>query len=323
MGTGLLADVAVEEVAERAFADETDAGRVFFPGIGQADFFGDAAHLGFFEFADGEQGLRQLGLVEAVQEIALVLERVEPLEQFVAAGGLVQADAGIVAGGDLFSAQPHGVVEKGLELDFGVAEHVGIGRAARLVLAKEFGEHAVLVLRGEVDVFDLDAQHVGHTGRIDEILPRGAELVVVVVFPVLHENTDHLVALLLEQVGGHGRIHAAAEADDDPGGRRRRRQGRRWDRMGHGSIIVSRAGRCAEGRKSPEKLGQGRSACMPLRRRGRVSGPVRQACGDGKGHGNVRWDRARRPVILQSSCPGEGGDSLMLERLSRFEDGAK
>jgi hypothetical protein len=121
----------------------------------------------------------------------------------------VLAHPGVVAGGDLLGAQAHGVVEKGLELDLGVAQHVGVGRAAGLVFAQELGEHAVLVVGGEVDVLDLDADHVGHGGGVHEVDVGRAVFAVVVVFPVLHEDADHLVALLLEQVGGDGGVHAA------------------------------------------------------------------------------------------------------------------
>ena len=62
------------------------------------------------------------------------------------------------------------MVEEGLELDLGVAQHVGVGRAAGAVLAQELGEDAVLVLGGEVDVLELDADHVGDARRIEEVL---------------------------------------------------------------------------------------------------------------------------------------------------------
>ncbi|MOA04795.1 hypothetical protein D3C78_1243660 [compost metagenome] len=204
-----LVDVAVEKVAERPLADEADAGRVLLLRVGQADFLGDAPHFGLVQLAHGEQRLGQLGLVQAVQEIALVLGRVQPFEQLEALRLQVLAHARIVAGRDLLGAQAHGVVEKGLELDFGVAQHVGVGRAPGLVLAQKFGEHPVLVLGGEVDVLDLDADHVGHGGRVDEVDIRRTEFAVVVIFPVLHEDADHVMALLLEQIGGHRRIHAA------------------------------------------------------------------------------------------------------------------
>jgi hypothetical protein len=121
-----------------------------------------------------------------------------------------------VARRDLLGAQAHGVVQEGLELDLGVAQDVRVGRAAGLVFAQELGEDAVFVVGGEVDVFDLDADHVGHRGGVDKINVGGAELAVVVIFPVLHEDADDLVALLLEQVRCHRGVHASAQTHNDP-----------------------------------------------------------------------------------------------------------
>jgi hypothetical protein len=95
----------------------------------------------------------QLRLVQAVQEVALVLAGSRPFSSSKRLAGhpFSFAHARVVAGGDLLGAQAHRVVEEGLELDLGVAQHVGVGRAAGLVFAQELGEHAVLVLGGEVD----------------------------------------------------------------------------------------------------------------------------------------------------------------------------
>ncbi len=71
----------------------------------------------------------------------------------------------------------------------------GLGVRPGLVFAQKLGEHAVLVVGGEVDVLDLDADHIGHAGRIQEVLAAGAKLAVVVIFPVLHEDADHVMAL--------------------------------------------------------------------------------------------------------------------------------
>jgi hypothetical protein len=43
---------------------------------------------------------------------------------------------------------------------------------------------------GEVDRFDIHADHVGHAGRVDPVLTGGAVFAVVVIFPVLHEQAD-------------------------------------------------------------------------------------------------------------------------------------
>ena len=63
-------------------------------------------------------------------------------------------------------------------------------------------------------MFDLDAQHIGYGSGIHKVDVRRAVFTVIVVFPVFHEDADHLVALLFEQVGRDGRIDAAGQAND-------------------------------------------------------------------------------------------------------------
>ena len=64
-------------------------------------------------------------------------------------------------------------------------------------------------------MLDLDADHIGHRGGVDKVDIRRAELAVVVIFPVFHEDADDLVPLLLEQISGDGRIHAATQPHYD------------------------------------------------------------------------------------------------------------
>jgi hypothetical protein len=91
------------------------------------------------------------------------------------------------------------VIEKGLELDLCVAEHVRVWRAPGGVLAQELREHAVLVLGGEVHCFEVDADHFRRAGGIDQVLARRAVLVVVIVLPVLHEEANDVIARALEE----------------------------------------------------------------------------------------------------------------------------
>ena len=202
--TGQLGDVAVEKFTEGPLADEADAGRIFFLGVGQADLVGNAPHLGLVQLTHWEQGLGQLRLAQAVQKVTLVFARIQALEQLMQAGGRIQAHAGVMAGGDLLGTQAHGMVQKGLEFDLGVAQDVGVGRAAGLVLTQELGKHAVLVVGREVDMLDLDADNIGHRRGIHKVDVGRAVLAAVVVFPVLHEDADHLMTGLLEQMGGDG-----------------------------------------------------------------------------------------------------------------------
>ncbi len=149
-----------------------------------------------------------------MQEVALVLGVVQRLQQFEAAMPALP-HARIVAGGDALGAERHRMVEEGLELDLGIAQHVRVRRAAGRIFPQEIGEHAVLVLGGEVDRLDVDADQVGHRDHVEPILARRAVFAVVVVLPVLHEQADHLVALLLQQPGRDRRVHPARHADHD------------------------------------------------------------------------------------------------------------
>jgi len=169
--------------------------------------------VALINIGEREQRFRELRLIQTMQEIALILGAVLSLEQLEFA--LELTHTGVVAGGDLVGAERHGMVEESAELDFGVAQHIRVRRTTGLVFGKEGGEHALAVFLGEVDHFDVDADLVGDTHHVDQILARRAVFVVIVVFPVLHEKADHVPALLLQKQGGDRRIDTAGQADDD------------------------------------------------------------------------------------------------------------
>ncbi len=213
---GVRRQVAHQEFLERPLADEADAGRVFLHRNVQAGGGGDFAHLALVDAGQRKEGFRQLRLIQTVQEVALILAGVFGLEQLHAtAAGRVGAHAGIVAGGDLLGAERQCVVEESAELDFRVAQHVRVGRATGGVLAEELGEYALLVFLGEIDDLDVDAEVVGDAHDVDQILPRRAVFLVVVVFPVFHEHADNPPAALPQEQGGDRRVDAAGKADDD------------------------------------------------------------------------------------------------------------
>jgi hypothetical protein len=149
-----------------------------------------------------------------VQEVALVLLRIGAAQQLEHLA--LRSQARVVPGGDARRAQVHGVIEERLELDLGIAQHVRIGRAAGLVFAQEFGEHAVLVLGREVDRLERDVEHVRSARGVEKILAGGAVLLGVVVLPVLHEEPDDVVALALQQQRCDRRIDAPGHSYDDP-----------------------------------------------------------------------------------------------------------
>ena len=131
------------------------------------------------------------------------------------AGCGIEPDACVMTCGNFFCTQAHGMVEKRFELDLCIAQDVRIGCASRLVLAHKLGKHAVFVIGRKVDMLDFYAQHIGHGSGIHEVDVGCAELAVIIVFPVFHEDADHLIALRFEQMSGHCRVHAAGESDDD------------------------------------------------------------------------------------------------------------
>ena len=75
-------------------------------------------------------------------------------------------------GRDPFRAEGQRVVEKGVELDLAVAEHIRVRRAPAFVFGQEVGEHPLAVFADEVHRLDLDANHIGHGCRVDQILAR-------------------------------------------------------------------------------------------------------------------------------------------------------
>ncbi len=206
-------EVAVQEFAEGPFADEADPGRVLLLRVRKPDFLRDAAHFRFGKFPHGEDHLGDLLLREAVEEVALVLRRVDAAQKFDPRVG--HARAGVVPGRDHLRPHRHRMVEERAELDFRVAEDVGVGRAAGRILAQEVGEDALLVLLREVDGLDLDADHVRHGGRVEEVLTGRTVFAVVVILPVLHEEAGHVVALFLQEPRAHRRVDASGEADHD------------------------------------------------------------------------------------------------------------
>src|SRR5574340_499423 len=79
--------------------------------------------------------------------------------------------------------------------------------------AQEVAEHALLVFHGETHRLDRDADGIGDGHRVQQVLARRAVFVAVVVLPVLHEQADDIIALLLEQQRGDRGVHAAGHAD--------------------------------------------------------------------------------------------------------------
>src|SRR5207249_4564905 len=122
--------ITVQEFAERPLADEADAGGILLVVVRQSGFARDFSHFALVEIAKREHRSRKLRLIQAVQEITLVLSSVLCLEQLINAVDF--AYLRVMSGRNALSAHRQRVVKKRTEFDFGIAQHVRIRRAARL-----------------------------------------------------------------------------------------------------------------------------------------------------------------------------------------------
>ena len=67
----------------------------------------------------------------------------------------------------------------------------------------------------EIDRIIRDADLIADTAYVFRVFFRRAMAKLVGIVPVFHENADNIIALLLQQQRGDGRIDAARHADDD------------------------------------------------------------------------------------------------------------
>ena len=180
----------------------------------QASRAGAVAHLALQQVPHGEQAALKLRTRHGLQEIALVLVAVHALAQLERRTEF--AATGVVAGGDGVEAQHGRVVEEQLELDLAVAQHVRIRRVSAPIVVEEAREDVVPVFGGEVGGVQANAEHVAHRLGVLVVDFGSAVLGAVVLFPVLHEQADHVEALFEQQQRAHGGIHAAGHPHHDP-----------------------------------------------------------------------------------------------------------
>ena len=123
--------------------------------------------------------------------------------------------AAVVARSHVVGPQLQGLLQEDVELDLAVAQHVGVGRAAALVLGEHILHHPAAVVLREVHHVQRDVEPPGHQlGEEAVVVPRAVALERARrVVPVDHEEAHHLVPLLLKQVGGHRRVDAARKSD--------------------------------------------------------------------------------------------------------------
>ena len=129
--------------------------------------------------------------------------------------------------GDELGVDRVGVFQQLAELELNVAHHAGVGRPGAGVLVDEVVDDAV-EFPLEIQRVKRDAEPAGNRAGVERVGDRTAAVLQATlcfsvrairlrhVRPDAHENADAVVALLLEQTGRDGRIHAAGHRHDDP-----------------------------------------------------------------------------------------------------------
>ena len=147
-----------------------------------------------------------------MQEVALVLAAIDRTQQPECAHPLI--DAGVMAGGNGIGTQLVRGIEKMLELDLAVAQHVRVGGAASGVFGQKILEHAFPIFLRKITKPDRNTQRATHGYGVAAVV-FGTALATAIVGPVLHEQANDFATRIAQQQRGHRGIHAARHAHHD------------------------------------------------------------------------------------------------------------
>jgi pyruvate-ferredoxin/flavodoxin oxidoreductase len=149
-----------------------------------------------------EESARELLLTELTEKIALVLARVTPLKYAIDSlsgciGKLILA--AVMTRSDHIGPKSDSLVHKGVELDFAIAQDIGIGGTAGLIFAEHIICHTSAVLIAQIDKMErntyLFCHHLSHH---TVLFPFAISVQSTFgVMPVLHEHGKNIVTLPL------------------------------------------------------------------------------------------------------------------------------
>ena len=121
--------------------------------------------------------------------------------------------AAVMAGCDHVGSHPFGGLQEGVELDFPVAEHIGIrGPAGRILIEHVVDDPLAIFLRKVYEVegdTDLARNHFCHEAVF---LPFAVPVKCGIrIVPVLHKHGEDIVALLLEKQGDDAGVDSSGK----------------------------------------------------------------------------------------------------------------
>lgn len=157
--------------------------------------------------------MRELALRHLVEHIALILVRVHAAQEQVTARRRVEADAGIVPGGNIVEAVVERPVEHRAELQLAVAVQAGVRGAARAVFRDKMPHDLAAEKVAQVEHLMGDAHLRGDArGLLDVVgAAAGAGTVLIMVQP--QRDAGNSIALPLQQEDAGGAVHAAGHTD--------------------------------------------------------------------------------------------------------------
>src|SRR6266481_5827421 len=201
----------------------------------------DLANLRLGHSAQWHQCAAQLRLTQTEKEIRLILPQIDTLTQdrVTAAGGgdpgrfasdprihtaAVTApgynvlDDGVMTGRDVIAAESLRFAPEVAELEFLIAHHARVRRSACLILSGEIVYYDALELIGLVDHVMGNAERMGYAARVRHGLWPATFVLCsrdAILRPDLHRHTDHVVALLTQQVSSNAGVHSTAHAEQN------------------------------------------------------------------------------------------------------------
>ena len=204
----------LEECRKIHLPDEAYSLRIFFVGRRKIGLAGKLSDFRFCKVPDREKSFTELLLSELAEEIALIFVRIHTLQNpplrltvnlnLLTVSVQQRSTAAIVPGRHHVGPKFLGGLEKSVELDLPVAQHVRIRGAAGGIFIEHIVHHSLAVLFGKVDEIernpDLSRYHLRHEAVL---LPLAVAMKRRVrVMPILHEHREHIIALPLQQQSG-------------------------------------------------------------------------------------------------------------------------
>ncbi len=218
-GLVLLVEVGGEEGGVVAAGDEADLLRIGLGGDGEARLGGQLADGWLLHFAEGKEGVAELVLSEAEEEVGLVFRAIGGAGEDPAVADGVEAIASVVASGDAAGADLAGGDQELIELDVIVAEGAGDGGAAGEVVGDEGLDDVGLEALLLIDEVVRDAELFGDAAGIVDVVDGAAAALDLLghavvtgestLVPKLEGEADEGVSLRTQEGGDGGGVDAS------------------------------------------------------------------------------------------------------------------